>query len=37
MIENIPQFQEFIEQHKHLTTDELLIKYDIGINKEQEI
>lgn len=37
IIENIPQFQEFIEQHKHLTTDELAQKYNIQINKEQDI
>lgn len=36
MIENIPQFKEFVEQHKHLSTDELMQKYNININKEQE-
>jgi len=36
MIENFPQFQEFVKQHTHLSTDELIEKYDLKVNKEQD-
>lgn len=36
MIENIPQFKEFVEQHKHLSIEELMQKYDIDVGREHE-
>lgn len=36
MLENIPQFQEFRKQNKELTTDELMNKFNINVNKEQD-
>lgn len=36
LLTNVPQFALFINQYKHLSTDELMEEFDININKRQE-